>query len=158
MKIEPGLLVALDTNILLDATDEGRPRHVQAGAVFRDLPRQGVDLFLCTQVIREYLVVATRPPASNGLGMSNQDAGANVEAFRKRASVIPETLPASDLFLTWARHFQITGKRLHDLQLLATIHQAGVRVLLTSNPDDFPKDTGVRIATLLDLEKEDGGK
>lgn len=138
--------LALDTNILLDATDESRPLYGKAQSVF--LPSRGVHLVLGTQVIREYLVVATRPQRNNGLGLTTADALGNVEEFRKRASIVPESVEASELLTRWALRFRITGKRLHDLQLLATVCHAGIRVLLTSNPDDFPTDTEVEIVTL----------
>ncbi len=150
MKIEPGQRVALDTNILLDATDESRPLHSEARGIFQELPRQGAGLFVGTQVLREYLVVATRPPGNNGLGLAVEDAVGNVREFRKYASLIPETVEAHELLNRWALQFRVIGKKLHDLQLLATVHQAGVGILVTSNSDDFPSDTGVRITTLAD--------
>lgn len=152
MKIEPGERVALDTNILLDATDESRELHAKAQSVFRDLPPQGVSLVLGTQVIREYLVVATRPQENNGLGQPIEDALANIREFRKRAALVGESIEACEQMERWAHQFHITGKKLHDLQLLATIRQAGIRILLTSNPGDFPPATDVRIATLAGLE------
>jgi predicted nucleic acid-binding protein len=151
MKIEPGQSVALDTNILLDATDEARPLHAKARSL---LLRQGTGLCLGTQVLREYLVVATRPQENNGLGMTVEDAVLNVSQFRKRASILPETVEASELLSRWAVQYGVTGKRLHDLQLLATVHQAGVTTLITSNAADFPRDTDVRIVTLEEIELE----
>jgi predicted nucleic acid-binding protein len=60
MKIERGTKVQVDTNVLLEATDEGRKLHRHALSVFSNAAEAGVDLFVATQVIREYLVVATR--------------------------------------------------------------------------------------------------
>jgi predicted nucleic acid-binding protein len=151
MKIESGQSLALDTNILLDATDQARPSHQLALSLFQTLPRRRILLVLATQVIREYLVVATRPEKNNGLGLSIHDAIRNVAAFRQRAAIVPETIQAGELMEKWALQFRSTGKKLHDLQLLATIHQAGIGALLTSNPSDFPKNTGVKILALRDV-------
>src|SRR5262249_22065668 len=49
-----------------------------------DRPNQGIVLAAGTQVLREYLAVATRPVAVNGLGLATADALANVAAFRGR--------------------------------------------------------------------------
>jgi len=125
MKIERATKVLVDTNVLLEATDEGRPLHSQAVAVFQNARAAGIDLFICTQTIREYLVVATRPTVNNGLGMGIKTALENVAKFVKRASLLPETLRAGELFLEWADKFRITGKRLHDLQILATAAAGG---------------------------------
>jgi len=54
MKIERGTKVMVDTNVLLEASDEARRLHVQSLTLFQNSLRDGVDLFLCTQVIREY--------------------------------------------------------------------------------------------------------
>jgi predicted nucleic acid-binding protein len=145
IKIEAGQSLALDTNILLDATDMARPSHQSALSLFQSLSRRRILLILATQVIREYLVVATRPEKNNGLGLPIHDA------MRQRAAIIPETVQAGELMEKWALQFRTTGKKLHDLQLLATIHQAGIGAVLTSNPSDFPKNTGVQIFSLRDI-------
>jgi len=152
MRIEPGQRVCLDTNILLDASDEGRMFHSKAIGVFSLLPQSGADLLLATQVIREYLVVASRPEKNNGLGLSIEDAANNVFEFRKQAKVIPESVSSCEKLLEWAVRLQIAGKKLHDLQILATACQAGANILLTSNVADFPTDVGPQIMALADLD------
>jgi len=51
--------------------------------LFRNAISDGVDLYLCTQVIREYLVVATRPVENNGLGMTTNTELDNIKRFQK---------------------------------------------------------------------------
>lgn len=148
MKIERGSKVLVDTNVLLEATDEGRPFHGQALALFLNAPQDGVDLFLGTQVVREYLVVATRPVENNGLGMSPETALENIRRFRKRASLVAETLRAGEVFLEWAGRFEIRGKKLHDLQILATASVAGMDALITANMNDFPESSPLAIIPL----------
>jgi len=152
MKIERGSKVLVDTNVLLEATDEGRKLHQAAVGVFQNAAGAGVCLFLGTQVIREYLVVASRPLANNGLGMDLSAALGNITRFRSRTSLIAETLQAGELFLEWAAHFGIRGKRLHDLQLLASASVAGMDGLLTANEGDFPKTESMRIFPLTELD------
>jgi predicted nucleic acid-binding protein len=152
MKIERGSRVLLDTNVLLEATDEGRRFHTQALAVFQNAPGAGVDLFLGTQIIREYLVVATRPLENNGLGMSMATALDNIGRFRRRASLVAETLRSSEVFLDWAGRFGISGKKLHDLQILATASTAGMDALLTANEQDFPQSSPLTIIPLSGLD------
>jgi len=152
MRIEPGQRICLDTNILLDASDEGRLFHSKALGVFSLLPQSGADLLLATQVIREYVVVATRPEKNNGLGLSMEDATNNIFEFRKQAKVIPESVSSCEKLLRWAVRLQIAGKKLHDLQILATAWQAGAQILLTSNVADFPTDVGPQIMALADLD------
>ena len=44
---------------------------------------------------------------------------------------------AASQFLDWLDRFKLGRKRLLDTLLAATYHRAGVRSLLTTNPDDF---------------------
>ncbi len=148
MTIERGQKVLVDTNILLEATDRGRRFHKQALSVFQQSADLGVDLHLGTQVVREYLVVCTRPVENNGLGMTLLEAVENIGRFRSRSTLIAETLRAGELFLNLATRFGIRGKRLHDLQLLATALAGGLDVVLTANEPDFPEVVGIRIVAL----------
>jgi len=147
MKIESGTKIMVDTNVLLEASDQGRRLHGQALAVFQSAPERGIDLFLCTQVLREYLVVATRPIANNGLGMHVSTAIANIRQFRRRASLVGETLRACEALLELAGKLEMSGKRLHDLQLFATAACAGLDGLLTANAADFPSPSALALTS-----------
>ena len=57
----------VDTNVLLTATDESRPLHREATRLLTGEVIQGLSLAASGQVLREYLVVATRPADVNGL-------------------------------------------------------------------------------------------
>src|SRR5690625_4770666 len=70
----------LDTNVLLAATDEAREEHEGAFRILNVWPASGTVLYTSGQILREYLAVATRPVAHNGLGMARSDAVANVQA------------------------------------------------------------------------------
>ena len=152
MKIERGTKLLVDTNVLLESTDEGRRLHALAIDLFRKAADAGVDLFVGTQVIREYLVVATRPIENNGLGMTTADALDNVSQFLKRAAVVAETLRADDTFVDWAGRYEVRGKRLHDLQILATASSAGMHALVTANEKDFPNPPPLPVIPLSGIE------
>ena len=153
MKIERGAKLLVDTNVLLEASDEGRPLHARALELFEYAPEDGLDLFIGTQVVREYLVVATRPIENNGLGMDVADAIGNIRAFEKRASMVAETLQAGRTFVEWATRYQMRGKRLHDLQILATAVMAGMDALVTANERDFPHPPPLPIIPLSKFER-----
>lgn len=81
----PGLVVLpspsiLDTNILVSSTASRRTLHGVAQSVVQSASLGGRTC-VSGQILREYLVVATRPPTSNGLGLPPIDATANVSAF-----------------------------------------------------------------------------
>ena len=136
MSPEPRL-VLVDTNVLVSATTPARALHRPALEVLEAWPRQGKALCVASQVLREYLVVATRPTAANGLGLSSRSALANVAAFRGRARLLEEDERAAErLFDLVARH-RLTGTRIHDAQLIATALRHGVGGLVTASTKDF---------------------
>lgn len=83
--------------------------------------------------------MATRPVENNGLGMGVSAALGNIARFRSRASLIAETVQASELFLEWTASFGIRGKRLYDLRLLTSASVVGMDGSLTANKKIFRK-------------------
>jgi predicted nucleic acid-binding protein len=86
MAIPAGELLFLDTNILVAATDESRPLHAVARKLITHGRSAGLAGATSGQVIREYLVVATRPTSVNGPGMSTADALRNIETIAWRST------------------------------------------------------------------------
>jgi predicted nucleic acid-binding protein len=127
----------VDTNVLLTATARRRPLHEAALRVLRDWPSAGATLFASGQVLREYLVVATRPPENNGLGMALEEALGNVAALRSRLRVLDETARVSLRLVTLLGEVERTGKRIHDANIIATMLTHKVGVLVTANAADF---------------------
>jgi predicted nucleic acid-binding protein len=121
--------------------------------LFRNASDDGVDLFLGTQVLREYLVVATSPVENHGLGMTTETALDNIKRFRKKVSLVAEILQAGDLFIEWAGKYGVRGKKLHDLQILATASVAGMHALVTANEKDYPKLAPLAIIALSQFER-----
>lgn len=142
--------VFLDTNVLLEATDTRRRHHEQAHGILAEWPEAGIDLFVSGQVMREYLVVATRPVASNGLGLGTADALENVRRLRSRLAICPETEAVCARVQDLARRLGTVGKRFHDLNIAATALNAGLRTIVTANPHDFPPEIGLEVVTLAD--------
>ncbi len=125
----------VDTCVLLDATNSLRPRHWASTALLETDPR----LVMSAQVAREYLVVATRPTFSNGLGMETTLALENLARIRRLVRLLPEERPVLPAFLAMVRATPCSGKTLHDAFLVATMKVHGVRTLVTCNPSDFAR-------------------
>jgi predicted nucleic acid-binding protein len=141
--------VMLDTNILLAATDSARTGHDNAMLVLNDWPAKGTSLHVSVQVLREYLVAATRPVESNGLGMSLRDAIANVRSFRDRSTLLPDSGQVTDRLLRLLEEVACGGKRIHDANIVATMLAHNVSTVLTANLKDFLSfETYVNLVTL----------
>lgn len=131
--------VFLDTNVLLTAVTPAWQHHRAALAVLNDWPARGLSLSISSQVLREWMVVATRPPEVNGLGLSVEDALFNARAFRSRLHLLEETPRALDRMLALVELTPAAGKQIHDAQLVATALEHGVRKLRTADVGDFAR-------------------
>jgi predicted nucleic acid-binding protein len=129
----------LDTNILLTATNESRAGHEQALDVINGWPAQGTTLYTSGQIIREYLSVATRPAALNGLGLTVPDALDNARAFRSRMLLLAEDAKVADRLTELLEESKSNGKQVHDANVVATMLVHGVDLVVTLNTGDFAR-------------------
>jgi predicted nucleic acid-binding protein len=132
-----GRAIFIDTNVLLTATTPARPLHSKALEVLNDWPSRGPRLCTSGQVLREYLVVATRPPEVNGLGLSPSEAIENVVAFRGRVALLEEGESVARRLAALVAQLDCRGKQIHDANVVATALVHGVPRLLTANVGDF---------------------
>src|SRR5687767_1834563 len=109
--------VLLDTNILLTATDEGRPDHRLALNILNEWPSQRTTCYTSPQVLREYLVVCTRSASVNGLGLSQAEALGNVRALRGRLRFLDESEKVFDALANLLDAVPCVGKQIHDANL-----------------------------------------
>jgi predicted nucleic acid-binding protein len=137
--------IFLDTNVLLSVTDQSREHHQASIHFLDDCRSQGVRLFLSGQVMREYLVVATRPVESNGLGLAPAKASHNLETFMEVARLLPENGETAKQLRTLVSTHALVGKRIHDAGIVATMRSHGLSHLKTWNPDDFARFPGLHL-------------
>lgn len=126
----------LDTNVLVSSTASQRKLHGQAQRVVQ-WPRLGRQTCVSGQILREYLVVATRPPESNGLGLAPVHAAANVSAFRSVMRCLDENDEAQDRLVELVRTRECRGVVIHDANIVATALAHGVPAIVTENWADF---------------------
>lgn len=129
--------IFVDTNVLLAATDTTRDRHAEAISFLNGGLTGEQRIFATSQILREYLVVATRPIEVNGLALSPSDASDNVRRFQRFIQILPEDTETSTHLLTLIREHDLSGKRIHDANLVASMLRHGLRKLKTFNPVDF---------------------
>lgn len=136
--------VVLDSNVLLAATDAGRRNHVQALELVRYDERR---LAITPQIVREYVVVGTRPPEVSGLGLSMSQALGNVDDFLVDMSLLSE----GDASLRWLRDLldphEVLGKQVHDANVVAVALAHGAGAIVTENMRHY-----ARFAALIGIE------
>lgn len=132
-----GSVLFLDTNVLLAATDRSRTEHSSCAALLREAEVAGCHLACTPQILREYLVVSTRPIDVNGLGLSTGGALANIRSFRRRLILLEESTKVLEKLLALVADHELTGKRIHDANIVAAMTAHRLDTLVTSNPNDF---------------------
>src|SRR5699024_4874745 len=137
MTIRAGDRLLVDTNVLLGATDQSHDQHADALRLIGETRQRGVHLIASGQVLREYLVVATRPQEQNGLGLTPRFALDNVAQFSRRIALVDETTNIARALQQLVDRFSLSGKRIHDANLVATMEVHGIALLITENERDF---------------------
>lgn len=135
--------ILLDTNILVAYLHQGHSRHEMVRQRVLRLRNEGFDLRLAPQCLYEFYVVATRPTDQNGLGYTPQAAGEIIEELTVLFLLADDP---SGMFDEWCRlcqDYQISGRRAHDVRLVAWMVKSGVKDLLTLNPKDFQAFTNI---------------
>jgi predicted nucleic acid-binding protein len=151
METQPGDILFLDTNVLLTATDESRAHHGTARQLLAKGRSAGLHGAVSGQIIREYLVVATRPVAVNGLGLTTADAIRNMEQFTRRVAFCDETEATSVRLRGLVRMHDLAGKAIHDANVVAAMACHGIQRLVTENPEDFRKYPEISALRLEDV-------
>lgn len=141
---DPLVLVVVDTNVLLAATDRSRAAH-QAAIAFLNEDRRR--LAVTSQIVREYLAVSTRPLDANGFGLSGVDAVANVEQLLEDMQLLPEDVATARLLLRLVAERPASGTQVHDANIVAAALAHGAGTIVTDNTRHFS-----RFADLIEIE------
>jgi predicted nucleic acid-binding protein len=135
--------VLLDTNIPGRMAEAGHPQQQIAVDAVAALIQRGDSPCLVPQVLYEFWVVATRPIASNGLGLSVTEADAEVSRLERLYALLQDS-PA--IYSEWRRLVavhQVVGKNAHDARLVAAMVVHGITHVLTFNPGHFTRFPGI---------------
>lgn len=129
-------LVVVDTNVLLAATDRSRATHGAATTFLNEDQRR---LALTPQIVREYLAVATRPAQANGLGLDAEDAVVNVNQLLDDMGLLAESAATTARLMDLVRRQAVTGKQVHDANVVAVALAHGARTIVTDNVRHFAR-------------------
>jgi hypothetical protein len=125
-------------NILLRLAQATHPMHATAQAAVSFLQRGGQTLIAVPQKVYEFWVVATRPVAVNGLGLSIAEAIAEVTKFTALFPLSPDTPAVYSEWLRLVGTHHVSGKNAHDARLVARWRSTGSRTSSPSTPPTSP--------------------
>lgn len=129
----------VDTNALLRLVEPNHPMHSSVLDALDYLRARGETLCIVPQNLIEFWAVATRPRASNGLGMTFDEAMNELVSLK---SLFVLRLDESTLFSEWERLISLhhtMGKQAHDARIVAAMKVHDIKNLLTFNLVDFKR-------------------
>jgi predicted nucleic acid-binding protein len=137
--------VLIDTSTLLRTLQPSHPQRETARAAIKVLTARGRDLHIVPQNLVELWVVATRPVAQNGLGLSTAEAATELMRLKSMFPLLPDT-PA--IYPVWERlviQYRVSGKPAHDARLVAAMHVHGLTTILTFDRTGFSRYAGIEV-------------
>jgi predicted nucleic acid-binding protein len=135
-------LVFLDTNVLVYANVASAPLHQTAISAVQNLWNGGSELWVSRQILREFLVTVTRPQTF-AAPQPVSIAIARVRYFQTRFKVVEDSPETTERLLALMAQVSVTGKQVHDANIVATMQTYGISHLLTHNTADFNRFAGL---------------
>ncbi len=129
----------VDTNVLIFATNPASPWHKVALNNLQEARQSGVELAISPQIIREYLVAATRPVPGQSLPLAT--ILRNVQTFQSNFRLVADNTSVSTQLVKLIAEVKVAGKQIHDANIVATMQVFSITHLLTHNISDFTRFT-----------------
>ena len=133
-----GVKVFVDTNVLLRGTIEQFSLYKEIQKLLDDYITNGAELWISRQIIREYMVQATRPQTV-AYPMKIDDLEERLRSMRVVFRVADETAEVTAQLLELLKTYPTRGKQIHDANIVACMLVNGVDTLLTMNAADFQR-------------------
>jgi predicted nucleic acid-binding protein len=111
---------------------------VVARHLLSQLEAGGRRLWISQQVLREYLCVVTRVQATSS-ALPIATALADVRRFHASLNVAADTPGVLERLLEIVATHPVSGKQVHDANVVATMLEYGISRLLTFNIADFQR-------------------
>lgn len=131
--------VLLDTNIIIRAAQPNQPFWPDINQALTALIADGCSLCVVPQNIYEFWVVATRPEAQNGFGLSPSDTKVLVDGTLGMRTLLKDERGIFDLWRSLVDRYAVEGKSAHDTHLVAAMQRHSIANLLTNNKSDFAR-------------------
>lgn len=140
------MLVLVDTNVLLRIAEAAHSQHQKAVAAVSALRQSGNDVCVVPQIHYEFWVVATRPVAARGLGMTIDEVQEQlIEWSPPYFRFFRDERAIYDQWYELVRRYGVQGKQAHDARLVAAMQRHGLTQILTFNLGDFGRYAGIGV-------------
>ena len=135
----------IDTSTLLRTLQPSHPQRETARVAIKALTARGRDLHIVPQILVELWVVATRPVAQNGLGLSTTEAAAELMRLKSMFPLLPDTPAIHPVWESLVIQYRVSGKPAHDARLVAAMQVHGLTTILTFDRTGFSRYAGIEV-------------
>ena len=135
----------VDTSLLVRALQPHHELCVLAKRAIDKFRLQNRSLYLVPQNLVELWVVATRPVAQNGLGLSIPEAASELMRLKIMFPLLPDTPAVYQVWENLVIQYQVSGKPAHDARLVAAMQVHGLTALLTFDRTGFSRYAGIEV-------------
>jgi predicted nucleic acid-binding protein len=127
-----------DTNIFLRLTNKADPAYTLAADALRALRRCRETLCFTPQVLAEFWSVCTRPPsARGGFGLLPAEAERRARIIERYFRLLPDSMATYQEWRQFLVRYAISGVKVHDARLIASMKVYSITHLLTFNAEDL---------------------
>jgi predicted nucleic acid-binding protein len=135
-----------DTNIFLRLANKADPAHTLAVEALRALRRRKEMLCFTPQVLAEFWSVYTRPPsARGGFGLQPAEAERRARIIERYFRLLPDSAATYQEWRQLLLRHTVSGVKVHDARLIASMKVYGITHLLTFNAEDFTRYPDIAI-------------
>ncbi|MGL4513524.1 MAG: type II toxin-antitoxin system VapC family toxin [Lacipirellulaceae bacterium] len=127
----------IDTNVLVHAGNPDSPWHAAALEALEQLDADQTEVWISTQIVREFLVQMTRPDMRGERPITAVLDQA--EELCRHYRVAGESEKTRMILFDLVERHGVQGKQVHDANIAATCVAYGVPRLLTHNGGDFAR-------------------
>lgn len=128
----------VDTNILVYITVESNPWYQKSRQCLDRLFNEGYELCITSQIIREYLVILTRGNIFEQK-FTLDETLSELNALLSVFTLLEETKETFSYLYNLIQRYQIQGKAIHDVNIVAVMITYNIKRLVTYNIGDFKR-------------------
>lgn len=142
------MIYLVDTNVLLRFADRIDPLRPTVRSAIRSLRSEGHVLHSTSQNFAEFWNAATRPADKNGWGLAPKSADRWLRSVERIFRLLPDSIA---VYPEWRRlvvDFSVSGVKVHDARLVATMIAYDITHILTFNPVDFSRYASIGIVAI----------
>jgi predicted nucleic acid-binding protein len=134
-----GTSYLIDSNILIRWVQPSAPDYPIVESALEALANHGAVLCYTSQNVAEFWNACTRPADRNGYGLLPQEADQRARLFESRLRLLADSLAIHQEWRQLIVTHNVSGVRVHDARLVATMRVHGVKLILTFNEKDFAR-------------------